>query len=270
MSDSFYEDLFSVRDKVALVTGGTRGIGLMIAEGLVRAGARVYVASRKAEACEEAQAKLGKLGDCTAIVSDVSTIEGCTHLAEEIGNREDKLHILVNNAGVTWSLSIDDFTEKAWDKVMDLDVKGPFFLIQKLLPLLRKAAGAESRSSIVNITSVNGLRPSGLQNYSYVAAKAGLGQLSLQMARDLMKDYINVNVVAPGLFKSKMTASLFASEETARKVVESVPMGRAGAMEDIAGLVIFFSSKAGSFLTGTTVSCDGGSVSCGDGSVTAK
>ncbi len=260
MSDSFYEDLFSVRDKVAVVTGGTRGIGLMIAEGLVRAGARVYVASRKTEACEETQAKLGRLGDCTAIVSDVSTIEGCTRLAAEIGNREEKLHILVNNAGVTWSLPIDDFTEKAWDKVMNVDVKGPFFLTQKLLPLLRKAASAESRASIVNITSINGLRPSGLQNYSYVAAKAGLGQMSAQMARDLLHDHINVNVIAPGLFKSKMTVAVFASEETARAAIASVPMGRTGKMEDIAGLVIFFSSKAGGFLTGTTIPCDGGSV----------
>lgn len=260
MSKSFYEDLFSVRDKVAVVTGGTRGIGYMIAEGLVRAGARVYVASRKLEACEETQVELSKLGDCTAIASDLSTIEGCAKLAGEIGKREEKLHILVNNAGVTWSLPIDEFTEKAWDKVVNLDVKSPFFLIQKMLPLLRKAASPEARASIVNITSVNGLRPSPLQNYSYVAAKAGLGQMSKQMARDLMQDGINVNVIAPGMFKSKMTAPLFATEEIAQQAAASVPMGRPGAMEDIAGLVIFFSSKAGSFLTGTTVSCDGGSV----------
>jgi NAD(P)-dependent dehydrogenase (short-subunit alcohol dehydrogenase family) len=260
MSNSFYEDLFSVRDKVAVVTGGTRGIGYMIAEGLVRAGARVYVASRKLEACEETQAELSKLGDCTAIVADLSCIEGCAKLAEEIGKREEKLHILVNNAGVTWSLPIDEFTEKAWDKVVNLDVKSPFFLIQKMLPLLRKATSPEARASVVNITSVNGLRPSALQNYSYVAAKAGLGQMSKQMARDLMQDGINVNVIAPGLFKSKMTAPLFATEEIAQQAAATVPMGRPGAMEDIAGLVIFFSSKAGSFLTGTTVSCDGGSV----------
>ena len=243
MSDTFYEDLFSVRDKVAVVTGGTRGIGYMIAEGLVRAGARVYIASRKPEACQEAQTQLEKLGDCTAIVSDLSTIDGCAQLAEEIGNREEKLDILVNNAGVTWNLPIDEFTEKAWDKVVDLDVKSPFFLIQKMLPLLRKAASPEARASVVNIASVNGLRPSILQNYSYVAAKAGLGQLSIQLARDLLNDYINVNVIAPGLFKSKMTAPLFATEELARQTAASVPMGRPGAMEDIAGLVILFSTK---------------------------
>lgn len=163
MSKSFYEDLFGVRDKVALVTGGTRGIGLMIAEGLVRAGARVYVSSRKAEACADAQAQLEKLGACMAIPADISTLEGCAQLAREIEKQEDQLHILVNNAGVTWSMPIDDFTEKAWDKIVSLDVKSPFFLTQKLLPLLRKAASAEDRSSIVNITSVNGLRPSILQ-----------------------------------------------------------------------------------------------------------
>jgi|TARA_Y100000310_G_scaffold322399_1_gene381438 NAD(P)-dependent dehydrogenase (short-subunit alcohol dehydrogenase family) len=258
MSNSFYEHLFGVTGKVAVVTGGTRGIGLMIAEGLVRAGARVYVASRKVDACEATQAKLSEYGECIAIPSDISDMEGCTRLADEIKEREQQLNILVNNAGVTWSVPIDDFHEKAWDKVVDLDVKGPFFLTQQLLPLLRSAASPDDRAVIVNVTSVNGLRPSGLQNYSYVAAKAGLGQLSVQMARDLMQDCINVNVLAPGLFKSKMTAPLFQTEEMEQQLMAAQPMGRSGAMEDAAGLVIFFSSKAGSFVTGVTVPCDGG------------
>ncbi len=258
MSNSFYEHLFGVSGKIALVTGGTRGIGRMIAEGLVRAGARVYVASRKQDACQETEQTLSALGECIAIPADISTLEGCKHLAHEISNREKELHILVNNAGLTWSSQIDEFPEKAWDKVVNLDVKGPFFLSQQLLPLLRNAATPENRASIVNVTSVNGLRPSNLQNYSYVAAKAGLGQLSVQMARDLMQDYINVNVIAPGLFKSKMTAPLFANEEMEQQLLAAQPMGRSGAMEDAAGLVIFFSSKAGSFLTGVSVACDGG------------
>ncbi len=258
---SFYEQVFGVRGKVALVTGGTRGIGLMIAEGLVKAGARVYVASRKLDACEETEATLSQWGECVAIPSDVATIEGCERLADEINSREARLDILVNNAGVTWSEDIDKFHEKAWDKVMDLDVKSPFFLIQKLLPLLRAAASPENRASIINVTSVNGLKPSSLRNYSYVAAKAGLGQLSVQLARDLLHDNINVNVMAPGLFKSKMTAPIFATEELEAQALAAQPMRRAGAMEDAAGLVIYFSSKAGSFITGETIACDGGAVS---------
>ena len=168
------------------------------------------------------------------------------------------MDILVNNAGFTWSEDIDAFHEKAWDKVMDIDVKGPFFLIQQLLPLIRAAASPEQRASIINVTSINGLKPSDLRNYSYVAAKAGLGQLSVQLAKDLMPDNINVNVIAPGLFKSKMTAPLFADADTAEQVLASQPMGRSGAMEDAAGLVIYYSSKAGSFITGATIACDGG------------
>ena len=262
MSD-FYEHLFGVRGKVALVTGGTRGIGLMIAEGLVRAGARVYVSSRKVDACAETERALGEFGDCTAIPGDLRDIAGCEALAAAFQEREAQLDILVNNAGLTWTLPIDEFTEKAWDRVVDLDVKSPFFLIQKLLPQIRAAASDEERASIVNISSVNGIKPSGLMNYSYVAAKAGLCQLSAQLARDLMADRINVNVVAPGPFKSKMTAPLFATEEQDRQVTASFPMKRWGRMEDAAGLTIFLSSKAGSYLTGQTIPCDGGATTIG-------
>ena len=262
MSD-FYEHLFGVRGKVALVTGGTRGIGLMIAEGLVRAGARVYVSSRKVDACMAAERALGEHGHCVAIPGDIGDIDGCEAVAAAFREHENKLHILVNNAGLTWSLPIDQFTEKAWDRVVDLDVKSPFFLIQKLLPEIRAAASAEERASIVNISSVNGIKPSGLMNYSYVAAKAGLCQLSAQLARDLMAEHINVNVIAPGPFKSKMTAPLFATEEQDREVTESFPMKRWGRMEDAAGLTIFLSSRAGSYLTGQTIPCDGGATTIG-------
>lgn len=262
MSD-FYEHLFGVRDKVALVTGGTRGIGLMIAEGLVRAGARVYVSSRKVDACLETERTLGEAGFCVAIPGDLRDVAGCEALAKAFQEREGTLDILVNNAGLTWSLPIDEFTEKAWDRVADLDVKSPFFLTQKLLPQLRAAASAEERASIVNISSVNGIRPSGLMNYSYVAAKAGLGQLSAQLARDLMADHINVNVIAPGPFKSKMTAPLFATEAQDRQITASFPMKRWGRMEDAAGLTIFLSSRAGSYLTGQTIPCDGGATTIG-------
>ena len=263
MSETFYEHLFGVRDKVVLVTGGTRGIGLMIAEGLVRCGARVYISSRKEDACQEAEAKLSQFGACVAIPCDISTIAGCQELARTLQATEDKLHVLVNNAGLTWSLDIDEFTEKAWDRVMDLDVKSPFFLAQALLPQLRAAATPEQRSSIINVTSVNGLKPGGLRNYSYVAAKAGLGQLTAQMARDLIDDHINVNAIAPGPFKSKMTAPLYATDEMEAQVRESFPMKRWGSMEDASGLTIFLSSRAGSYLTGVTLPCDGGATTIG-------
>ena len=263
MSETFYEHLFWVRDKVVLVTGGTRGIGLMIAEGLVRCGARVYISSRKEDACQEAEAKLSQFGACVAIPCDISTIAGCQELARTLQATEDKLNVLVNNAGLTWSLDIDEFTEKAWDRVMDLDVKSPFFLAQALLPQLRAAATPEQRSSIINVTSVNGLKPGGLRKYSYVAAKAGLGQLTAQMARDLIDDHINVNAIAPGPFKSKMTAPLYATDEMEAQVRESFPMKRWGSMEDASGLTIFLSSRAGSYLTGVTLPCDGGSTTIG-------
>lgn len=262
-SEGFYERLFGVRGKVALVTGGTRGIGLMIAEGLVRAGARVYVASRKVEACEASEEQLAPFGECVALPCDLRDVAGCKALASAIREREEKLHILVNNAGLTWSLPLAEFTEKAWDRVVDLDVKSPFFLTQELLPQLRAAASPEHRASIVNITSVNGIRPSGLMNYSYVAAKAGLGQLTAQLARDLIADHINVNAIAPGPFKSKMTAPLFATEEQDREVTASFPMRRWGRMEDAAGLTIFLCSEAGSYLTGQTIPCDGGATTIG-------
>lgn len=258
MSNPFYERLFSVEGKVTLITGGTRGIGLMIAEGLVRCGARVYVSSRKTEACEETQAALSEFGDCVALPGDVSSIEGCKALGDALREHEDRLDILVNNAGTTWSLAIDDFHEKAWDKVVDLDMKGPFFLIQNLMPLLREAASETAPASVINISSINGLRPSGLQNYSYVAAKAGLAQMSVQMAADLVRENINVNVIAPGLFKSKMTAPLFANEEAKKAMLAGIPMGRSGSLENIAGLVTFLSSEAGNFLSGAIIACDGG------------
>ena len=261
MSESFYEDLFSVRGKVALVTGGTRGIGLMIAEGLVRAGARVYVASRKEDACAEAERTLSEFGEAVAIPCDLQSLEGVEKLAAEIAARENRLDLLVNNAGLTWNQPIDEFPEKGWDRVLNLDAKAPFFLSQKLLPLLRAAASPEQRAVIVNISSVNGIKPSGLQNYSYVVAKAGLAQLSAQMARDLMEDQINVNTIAPGPFKSKMTGPLYATEQLDQQAIDRFPMKRWGRMEDVAGLTILLASRAGSYLTGIEIACDGGSTS---------
>ena len=253
-----YEHLFGVRGKVALVTGGTRGIGLMITEGLVRCGAKVYISSRKVDACREAESELSGIGDCVAIPGDVSNIAGCEVLAADLAGRESRLDILVNNAGFTWSAPIDEFSEKAWDKVVNLNAKGLFFLTQKLLPLLRAAGTAERPASVVNISSVNGLRPSTLSNYSYSLSKGGLTAMSQQMAHDLLADHVNINVIAPGLFKSKMTEPLHASSEAEAQAAQSVPLRRWGSKEDIAGLTIFLSSRAGAYLTGAVIACDGG------------
>ena len=260
---SYYEHLFGVRDKVVLVTGGTRGIGRMIAEGMVRCGARTYIASRKEDACLEAEVQLSEFGFCKAITADISNLEGCQRLAETLREHEESLEVLINNAGVTWSQKIEEFTEKAWDKVVDLDLKSPFFLSQQVLELLKVKASPQNRSVIINISSVNGIKPSGLQNYSYVAAKAGLQQLSAQMARDLNEDNINVNVIAPGPYKSKMTAPLYSSPEVEAEVMSNFSMGRWGAIEDAAGLSIFLSSKAGSFITGSVIASDGGDTNLG-------
>jgi NAD(P)-dependent dehydrogenase (short-subunit alcohol dehydrogenase family) len=224
----------------------------------VRCGARVYIASRKVQACESAEQKLSEYGYCRAIPCDISTVEGCGKLAAEMSARENKLDILVNNAGLTWSAGIDDFPEKAWDKVMDLDVKSPFFLTQQLLPQLRAAGSADQPACVINIASINAIRPGNLRNYSYVAAKAGLCQLSVQMARDLVDAHINVNVIAPGMFKSKMTAPLYANTEIEQEAIKPIPMQAWGALENIAGLTIFLASKAGAYLTGTIIPCDGG------------
>ncbi len=256
---SYYEHLFGVRDKVVLVTGGTRGIGRMIAEGMVRCGARTYIASRKEDACREAEVQLSEFCFCKAMTADISNLEGCQRLAETLREHEESLEVLINNAGVTWSQKIEEFTEKAWD----LDLKSPFFLSQQVLELLKVKASPQNRSVIINISSVNGIKPSGLQNYSYVAAKAGLQQLSAQMARDLNEDNINVNVIAPGPYKSKMTAPLYSSPEVEAEVMSNFSMGRWGAIEDAAGLSIFLSSKAGSFITGSVIASDGGDTNLG-------
>ena len=261
MSNGFYEEVFGVTGRVALVTGGSRGIGEMIAEGLVRAGATTYISSRKADACQAVEARLNALGGpgtCIAIPADVASLDGVDALTAALNERESRLDILVNNAGLSWSAKLDDFTEKAWDRVSDINVKGAFFLTQRLLPLLRAAGSAERPSSVVNIGSIGGLAVADLDNFSYTASKAGLHMLTRHLAHVLVKDHVNVNCIAPGLYKSMMTAPVFATEEAERAVLRAQPMGRWGRMEDIAGLVIFLSSQAGSYLTGAVIASDGG------------
>ena len=251
------QDLFSIDGKVAVVTGGSRGIGLMIARGMVEAGAKVYISSRKAEVCDEVAAELSKSGECISAPADLSSADGCKQLAEAVSANESELHILVNNAGAAWGAPIEEYPESGFDKVLDLNVKGVFFMTQQLLPLLRKAASAEDPARVINIGSIDGIRVPLLQNYAYSASKAALHMLTRHMAHHLVEDHIAINAIAPGPFPSKMTKFMFdaVGEEG---VAANVPLGRAGRPEDVAGLAIFLSSKAGAYLTGAVIPCDGG------------
>lgn len=250
-------DLFSVAGKAAVVTGGSRGIGLMIARGFVEAGARVYISSRKAEVCDEVAAELSKSGECISAPADLSTAAGCAALAEQVSAKESELHILVNNAGAAWGVPIEEYPESGFDKVLDLNVKGVFFTTQQLLPLLRKAATREDPARVINIGSIDGIRVPMLQNYAYSASKAAVHMLTRHMAHHLVEDNITINAIAPGPFPSKMTKFMFdaVGEEG---VAAGVPLKRAGRPDDVAGTAIFLSSRAGSYLTGAVIPVDGG------------
>lgn len=251
-------ELFGIDGKVALVTGGSRGIGLMIARGFVEAGAKVYVSSRKADACEAAAAELSKTGECIALPADLSSEVGCNTLAAQIAEREGALHILVNNAGATWGAPIADYPDAAWDKVMATNVKAPFFLTRALLPQLRKAASADDPARVIMIGSIDGIRISEFEHYAYPASKAAIHMLARDLAHKLVGEQITVNAIAPGLFPSKMTNFLFASEHADDVIAKTVPMGRAGRPDDMAGIAIFLASRAGSYLTGAVIPVDGG------------
>lgn len=250
------DELFSVKGKVALVTGGTRGIGFMIARGFVENGARTYVCSRKADACAAAEAELGKLGECAAIPADLGSTEGVAGLVRELGRRESALHILVNNAGANWGAPLDEFPESGWDKVMDLNLKAVFFLTRDLLPLLRKAGTPADPARVINIGSIDGLHVPALETYAYSSAKAGLHHLTRVLARKLAPEHVTVNALAPGPFESQMMkATLDRFGEMIRK---SNPRGRIGEPEDVAGAAIFLASRAAAYVTGAVLPVDGG------------
>ena len=251
-------DLFDLTGKVAVVTGGTRGIGLMMARGLLQAGARVYISSRKPEAGEAAVGELAQFGKVVSIPADLSTEEECVRLATEVGDREDEVHILVNNAGATWGEPLESFPESAWDKVLDLNLKSPFFLTRAFLPLLEEAGTHEDPARVVNVGSIDGLHVPPMNTYSYSASKAALHHLTRVLARELGPQHITVNAVAPGPFESKMmhsTLEAFGTEIAARS-----PLGRIGRPDDMAGVVVFLSSRAGSYVTGSVIAVDGGIV----------
>jgi len=249
-------DLFSIKDKVALVTGGSRGIGLMIARGYVEAGAKVYISSRKADACEAAAAELSKLGTCIPLPADCGTQAGCEGLAHALAQREAKLDILVNNAGANWGSPMADYPDDAWDKVLALNLKAIFHLTRACLPLLQKAATAADPARIINVGSIDGLRVPMLETYAYSSSKAAVHHLTRVLAIRLAPDHITVNAVAPGPFESKMMHETL--ERFRDAIVGSCPLGRIGEPEDMAGVAIYLASRAGSYLTGVVIPVDGG------------
>ena len=250
-------DLFDLTGKVAVVTGGTRGIGLMMARGLLQAGARVYLSSRKADAGDAAVADLSSLGKVVSIPADLSREEECVRLAEEIGKREDEVHILVNNAGATWGApSMEEFPSSAWDKVLDLNLKAPFFLTRAFLPLLEEAGSDEDPARVVNVGSIDGLHVPPMHTYSYSSSKAGLHHLTRVLAKELGPRRITVNAVAPGPFESKMMAATL--DAFGKEIAARSPLGRIGRPDDMAGVVIYLSSRAGSYVTGSVIAVDGG------------
>jgi len=251
------KNLFSVEGKVVLVTGGSRGIGEMIARGFVENGAKVYISSRKAEVCDRVAEELSEFGTCISLSFDLGGMEGIEGLANAVKERESRLDVLVNNAGATWGAPIDDYPEDGWDKTVDLNVKSIFFLTQKLLPLLRAASTAENPGRVINIASVNGIEPPTLETYAYSTSKAGCIMLTRHLAKRLAPEHILVNAIAPGPFPSKMMAATLAQAGDA--IAKNNPRGRIGQPEDIAGVAIFLSSRASAYTTGAVVPCDGGS-----------
>jgi NAD(P)-dependent dehydrogenase (short-subunit alcohol dehydrogenase family) len=255
--------LFDVAGKSALVTGGSRGIGLMIARGLLEAGASVIVSSRKAQELGETARELSRSGECEAIPADISTPEGARELAAAVRERRPSLDILVNNAGATWGAPLEEFPASGWDRTSHTNVEGVFHLTVALLEALRAAASPEDPARVVNIGSIDGLRVPQLDNYSYSASKAAVHMLTRHLARRLAGEHITVNAIAPGPFESRMTAFMLEQPGARRAVEEHVPLQRIGRPDDVAGLAIFLASRAGSYLTGSVIALDGGITGCG-------
>ena len=248
-------DLFSLARRTALVTGGSRGIGRMIAAGFLKQGARVYISSRKAEACDRTAAELSSLGECFSLPADVSQAAGIQALAAALTAREPQLDILVNNAGAAWGEPFDTFPESGWDKVVDLNLKSPFFLTQALHGALRAAASAERPAKVIHIASIDGVSVNPQETYSYAASKAGLIHLTRRMALRLASDHIMVSAIAPGAFASDMNK---VARDHGDEVAARVPAGRVGRDDDMAGAAIYLASRAGDYVCGATLVVDGG------------
>lgn len=253
------EPLFSVAGKRVVITGGTRGIGLMIARAMTQAGARIIVASRKVEACEAVEAELG----CPAVVADVSEDEGVLALVTKVNESfGGSLDVLFNNAGATWGAPLECFPKAGWDRVLGVNLVGLFDVTVKLLPALREAASPDEPARVINIGSADGLRVPLDDNYSYSAAKAGVHMLTRHLAKRLAAERVTVNAIAPGPFESKMTAYKLEDSTARSQVEEMIPLHRIGQPDEIAGLAIFLSAKASAYMTGSVITVDGGFSGC--------
>lgn len=255
------KNLFDVSGKIAVVSGGSSGIGFMMAQGLLENGAKVYITARKVGQLEEAAKALSAFGECVAIPSDLSSIDGIESFVAEFGKHETRLDILINNAGAVWSAPIASFPEQGWDKVMDINVKSLFFMTQKCLPFLKAAGRKDNRARVINIASINGIRNSGMATYSYTASKSAVVHLTTHLATDLVGDNILVNAIAPGYFPSKMTKAIVENEAMTELAITKIPCGRMGSPEDIAGTALYLSSRASAWVCGQTIVVDGGQIS---------
>jgi NAD(P)-dependent dehydrogenase (short-subunit alcohol dehydrogenase family) len=253
-------DLFDIRGKVALVTGGSRGIGEMIAEGFVTNGVKTYITARKAEACDATAERLSEHGECISIPGDMSTLAGIEVLVSEFSEREGQLDILVNNAGASWGQPLEEFPEAGWDKVMDINVKSVFFLTRALLPMLEKSASPGDPARIINVGSVDGINVNRLPNFAYGPSKAAVHHLTRTFAKHLAPRHITSNAIAPGPFPSKMMAGTL--EAYGERIRKGVPVGRIGEPADMAGAAIYLSSRAANYVTGVVIPVDGGITGC--------
>ena len=255
----YLDSLYNLEGKTALVTGGGTGIGLMISRALVSAGARVFIASRKLEACQQAAANLQDLpGSCIALQADLQQEEGVNALVQALSEHSDRLDILVNNSGRTWGAPLEQFPWKAWNDVMTLNVTSPFTLTRQLLPLLTKTATQEQPARVINIGSVTGTMPQGFPAYSYATSKAAVHHMTRYMANELAARHITVNAIAPGLFPTKMTAHFTRNEEAVRAIRATIPQGRLGEENDMAGLVLCLCGAGGAYISGAIIPLDGG------------
>lgn len=254
------DTLFSMKGKICVVTGGSRGLGYYMAQGFLEAGAkRVYITARKAEPCFEAAKELSEYGECIAIPGDMSTLDGIREFAAKVAEKEDRLDVLVNNAGAAWAAPVESFPEKGWDKIMDINVKSPFFLTQAFLDLLKKGKTLEETASVVNIGSVAGVVANPIGSYSYGPSKAAIHQMTRNLAHDLAEDHIRVNAIAPGRFFSKMTEYVSKDQAAYEAECAEIPLHRWGKAEDIAGIALMLCSRAGAYMTGQILPVDGGS-----------
>lgn len=254
------KSLFDISGKTAIVTGGSSGIGAMIAQGFVENGVKTYISARKEGPLHAKAEELSKLGECIPIQADLSKVEGIESLVAQVSEKEDHIDILVNNAGANWVVPIEEFPESGWDKVMDINIKSIFFMTQKCLPLLRAKATHEDPSRVINTASIHGFDNPGMPAYAYSASKSGVIHLTKHLATDLAPGHINVNAIAPGFFPSNMTKAATSNDAIYKHTVAQIPRKRAGEPEDIAGTAIFLASRAGAWVDGHTIVLDGGMI----------